>query len=176
MTDYYGFNSRTYSNVQPIDNQQAILTTQFPTSLKSEMKKALDVEPLNDFKPCCSRPGPCLTHIQHRPQFAGCGPTFVSWNELNDQHPEYQLTRPIQDPAYYNRDLNQTMYERHLMYGNNWWPEGTQPHRNARQLFVQYIMGTKYPRGSSHEKPIERVEDSLRYIQQKFGKPQYFSF
>lgn len=193
MANYYGFNHKTYTNLQPINPQKQISPHAFHLSLEHEMKKALDVKPERpqdtsslktkdqkglDTRPmCCTNPNPCMTYIQHRPEFAGCGKTFISWNELGDPHPEYQQTlTPPRDVHYYSADLNELLYERHMINGSRWWPEGTAPHRNARQLFVQYLKSTDFQRSSPNEKVIDRVEDSLRYLQQKHGKPQYFSF
>lgn len=180
MTSYYSFGNKYPSRYEPMDPKNAVpgvsLQPSLATGMNDELKIASEQGPAiqNSRVPCCTGPKPCRTWISWKPQYAGCGDTYVSWDAAtNGIHKGCEVAP--RDARLWVADLRPEIYERSLISGAKWRPE-PYSHPHARQLFVQFLNSTKYPDSSPNEKRIDSLSDTFCTISRRYGQPQYTSF
>jgi len=163
-----------------MDYKNAVPGSALPVSLgmamKSELVQAHKQGPeIQRLKPrCCTKAKPCRTWVNFKPQYAGCGETFMSWDAATNGVVQGCDVAP-RDSRLWVADQRPEIYERSLVSGAIWKPEPySRPH--ARQLFVQYLNATKYPDSSPYTKRIDNLSDTYCAIKARYGEPQYTSF
>lgn len=181
MSNYYTFRQKYgldgQSPYEPMDSTNAIPGSSFAPSLALDMKHELQKQSSHK-KPkhprCCVKPKPCKTWVSFKPEYAGCGDTFVSWSKATDGKYKGCELAP-RNARFWVADKRPEIYERSIISGAQWHPEPyAYPH--ARQLFAQFLHSTKYPDSSPNEKRIDSIDDAYCILKKKYGVPQYTSF
>jgi hypothetical protein len=175
MTTYHSFQSKEFDR-EMMDPNQRVEDHQFIPILKSEIQNQFN-QPRVEYTNCCTRPQPCHTWIQYKPQLSECPITYLSWAEAtHGKVTGAEIGK--KDSRIWVADLNPMHYNRALIDGSIWWAESTKPHIRNRQAFAQYLQSTLYPQSSPHEKKISRIEDAYAVLTHKFGPNviQYTSF
>jgi hypothetical protein len=166
MSAWYGFNRPEYGpDLQ--DPARRVPDERFAGTVSEQVEFQLTT-PQERIIPCCTKPQPCHTWIQWKPQFSECPATFMPWNQLsNGKLTSAEIGQ--KDTRIWVADLDAMHYARGLLVGAEWWAESTKPHIRNRQQFAQYLQSTLFPSSTPHEKPVDRVEDAYAMLQHKYG-------
>lgn len=173
MSAYYSFD-RPVLSTAAMDVTHRLPDSQLKPSLLQDMRQQLSAPPL-DVTPCCTKPQPCKTWVQWKPELSDCPTTYVSWSEATGGKVKGFEIGP-KDSRIWVASLNDLQYRRSLVSGAEWAAESTRGHIRDRQLFAQYLQSTRYPNASPDVKRIANVGESYGAISHRYGKPQYTSF
>lgn len=175
MTTYYSFQQPIISP-DLMDPNHRVPDDRYRASIAGQVRQSLN-EPKEEIVPVCTKAPPCKTFISWKPTLSECPTTFMSWHDLTDGKIN-GVEIGQKDSRIWVSNLDSRKYGRGVISGAEWWSESTQPHIRNRQLFVQYLNSTKYPKSSPHEKRIENVDDTYVMLQHKYGNNaiQYTTF
>lgn len=173
MSAYYSFDHPLMSTAA-MDVTHRSPDSKFGPSLIHDMRKQLS-EPSLSETPCCTKPQPCKTWVQWKPELSECPTTFVSWSDATGGKVKgFEIGQ--KDSRIWVASLDDLHYRRSLVSGALWEAESTRGHIRDRQLFAQYLQSTLYPNSSPDLKRIDNVGESYGVMLHRYGRPQYTSF
>lgn len=183
MTTYYSFDAKYPTRYEPMNPANRMPPNGLAISLGERMNQALEAatqdgpEVQSQIIPCCTKPKPCPTWISWKPQYAGCGQNFMTWDQATNGKCQGCEIGRDQDPRIWTADLNPLIDARSVISGAKWAPE-PYSHPHARQLHTQFLYSTLYPQKSPNEKQIDRIEDSYCVLKKRYGENliQYTTF
>jgi hypothetical protein len=175
MSAYYSFHHPKFSPAE-MDPNKRLPDAKFAPSLAQQMHDSLNVQPVN-YIPCCTKPEPCQTWIQYKPEYSGCAPTWVSWADATGGK-IHNVEIGEKDSRIWVANLSPLHYWRAVTTGAEWTAESTEPHIRNRQLFANYLQSSLYPTSRPYEKRIDNPSESYVALRQRYGPnfAQYTTF